>query len=228
MNVIFTSEFLLKVKASLWALGHFGSTNEGLHYLLIHNCLPLIVSLAQNCQVFSLRATAYYVLGLIATTQQGADELFKLGWFCTRHNRHIAWPIIEEEAWETSSELRIQPHFSEMTSTFYFFDSGIKDVENSTDDDTSESMAALPNVAISAPQKSRTLPTNQNQNNSYHTRSLSESKTFEIIRAPSDSKRASFRLGTEIVRRHRNNSTTESTTSGVSSCDSIGGGKSII
>ncbi|KAJ3642860.1 hypothetical protein Zmor_025609 [Zophobas morio] len=225
-----TEDDILKLKAALWALGHFGSTSEGLRYLILHNCLAAMIVLAQDCLVFSIRATSYYSLGLIATTRQGADELFKLGWFCTRHNRHIAWPIIEEEAWEDDSDdsLRLPCAFPDISSTLYFFDSGIKDVEGSTDDDTSESLVALPDSIIAGPQKSLTLPANQNQPSAYHKRSLSESKTFEIIRAPSDSKKGSFRLGTEIVRRVRNNSTTESTTSGVSSCDSVGGGRSVV
>jgi rapamycin-insensitive companion of mTOR len=225
-----TDEDILKLKASLWALGHFGSTTEGLRYLLLNNCLTSMITLAHDCLVLSIRATSYYALGLISTTRLGADELFKLGWFCTRHNRHVAWPIIEEEAWDEDADdsLRLPCGFPDISSTLYYFDSGIKDVEGSTDDDTSESMVALPGDAIVAgPQKSLTLPANQNQPSAYHKRSLSESKTFEIIRAP-DSKKGSFRLGTEIVRRVRNNSTTESTTSGVSSCDSVGGGKSVM
>lgn len=47
-----------------------------------------MVHLAQNSLVFSIRATAYYALGLIATTRAGADHLFKLDWVCTRHDRH--------------------------------------------------------------------------------------------------------------------------------------------
>lgn len=47
-----------------------------------------MVHQAQNSPVFSIRATAYYALGLIATTRVGADYLFKLGWVCTRHDRH--------------------------------------------------------------------------------------------------------------------------------------------
>lgn len=82
-----------------------------------------MVQLAQSSPVFSIRATAYYSLGLIATTRVGADFLFKLNWVCTRHDRHNRydkkekqqqtvfvfanncfvmwnrWPVIEEEKW---------------------------------------------------------------------------------------------------------------------------------
>lgn len=50
--------------------------------------------------IFSIRATAYFSLGLVATTRPGADCLFRLGWVCTRHDRHEKWPIIEDENWE--------------------------------------------------------------------------------------------------------------------------------
>lgn len=37
-----------------------------------------MVHLAENCEVYSVRATAFYSLGLVASTKNGADSLFKL------------------------------------------------------------------------------------------------------------------------------------------------------
>lgn len=68
-------------------------------------------------------------------------------------------------------------------------------------------------------QKSLTLPTGQNPTSAHHHRSLSESKTFDILKNYDQR----HRLSSEIPLRHRDNSITESTTSGVSSCDSIAG-----
>lgn len=99
----------------------------------------------------------------------------------------------------------------------------IPDVDSSTTDDEiifpggSSSQSLLPPY-----QKSLTLPNNQNNSSGYHKRSLSESKTFEIIRG-SDNRGRDFRFTADIAQRHRDNSVTESTTSGVSSCDSITG-----
>lgn len=100
MGICDTDRDILKLKSSLWALGHFGSSTKGAELLNSRGAIAAMVSLAQNSSVFSIRATAYYSLGLLATTRYGADCLFKLGWVCTRHDRHDRWPIIEEENWE--------------------------------------------------------------------------------------------------------------------------------
>lgn len=62
------------------------------------------MEIAEKCVVYSVRATSFYALGLIATTKLGADYLFKSGWVCARHDRHDRWPIIEEENWSERKE----------------------------------------------------------------------------------------------------------------------------
>lgn len=59
-----SDEDVLKLKAAIWAFGHFGSTSEGIRYLILHNCLAALITLAQDCLVFSIRSTSYYALGL--------------------------------------------------------------------------------------------------------------------------------------------------------------------
>lgn len=76
-------------------------------------------------------------------------------------------------------------------------------------------------------QKSLTLPANQTPPSGHHKRSLSESKTFEMIKCYKQRYQDKLDMKIEIAQRQRNNSTTESTTSGVSSCESVMG-KSII
>lgn len=101
-----------------------------------------MVQLAQTCPVYSIRATAFYCLGLVATTRLGADCLFKLGWVCTRHDRHDKWPIIEEENWE-DERLDDQPRSthigsdSERTSSDHPFigDCSFVIADDSTTDD---------------------------------------------------------------------------------------------
>lgn len=100
MGLCDTDADILKLKAAIWALGHFGSSTKGAELLNSRGAIAATVSLAQTSAVFAVRATAYYSLGLLATTRTGADCLFKLGWVCTRHDRHDRWPIIEEENWE--------------------------------------------------------------------------------------------------------------------------------
>lgn len=74
-----SDEDILYLKAALWALGQLGSATKGLEFLNTKNALGAIVALAESCVVFSIRSTAFYALGLIATTKYGADSLFKLG-----------------------------------------------------------------------------------------------------------------------------------------------------
>lgn len=79
MGLCETEEEILKIKAALWALGHLCNSVAGLEFIVNKNVLLYIVHLAEGCVVWSIKATAFYVLGLIATTDFGADCLFKLG-----------------------------------------------------------------------------------------------------------------------------------------------------
>lgn len=74
-------------------------------------------------------------------------------------------------------------------------------------------------VALTPNQRSLTLPSGQHPYAGHHQRSLSESKTFDIVRHYEQKQR----LSAEMSLRYRDNSITESTTSGVSSCDSMFG-----
>ncbi|KAF7728197.1 hypothetical protein EC973_006591 [Apophysomyces ossiformis] len=74
------AEVLQKLKAVLWALGNIGATKNGLPFLEEEDIVKDIVSMAENSEVLSLKGTCYYVLGLIAKTQQGVELLGELGW----------------------------------------------------------------------------------------------------------------------------------------------------
>lgn len=69
---------ILQVKASIWALCQIGSSKAGVKLLHSKNVISLIVGLAEKSEIYSIRATAFYALALIATTKFGADCLFKL------------------------------------------------------------------------------------------------------------------------------------------------------
>lgn len=229
-----TNDDVAKIKASLWALGHMGTSLDGLNLLKGRNIVNFMVSLAENCVVYSIRATAFYAISLLATTKFGADTLFKLGWVCTRHDRHDRWPIIEEENWSEKIEKRDEsiviekPIFTEdsdRTSSDQITTGEIylPDAESSTtDDDMLMGGEFLPHNVLYGNQKSLTLPYNVQNSGIYHKRSMSESKTFEIIRMP-ETRGKDVRITIELSQRHRDNSVTESTTSGVSSCDSAVG-----
>ncbi|CAO3591777.1 unnamed protein product [Absidia cylindrospora] len=71
-----------QLKSDLWAVGNIGSTRNGLLFLEEEDIVKNIVYLAENSQVLSLKGTCFYVLGLIAKTQQGVEILGELGWEC--------------------------------------------------------------------------------------------------------------------------------------------------
>ncbi|KAF5269709.1 hypothetical protein FQA39_LY08632 [Lamprigera yunnana] len=226
-----TDEDILNLKAALWCLGHFGSSPKGSEMLNGKEIISCMIRLAQHCIVYSIRATAFFVLSLIATNRLGADYLFKLGWVCTRHDRHNHWPIIEEEDWqeESNDEQIYNVHLSsdsEHTSSDHAFvgdfSINIPDADSTTTDE--DSTIPIDNTfGLTYHQKSSTLPSNQNTSSIQHKRSLSESKTFDVFKIL-DKKQTvgvEFRLGTDAPHRYRDNSTTESTTSGVSSCESV-------
>jgi len=55
-----------------------------------------IINIAETCPVLTIRATAYFALGLVATTRPGAMALGEKGWACVRHGRGEPWPIAPE------------------------------------------------------------------------------------------------------------------------------------
>lgn len=73
-------EVLSQLKAVLWALGNIGATKNGLPFLEDEDIVKDIIDLAENSEILSLKGTCYFVLGLIAKTQQGVELLGELGW----------------------------------------------------------------------------------------------------------------------------------------------------
>lgn len=87
---------ILELKAALWAAGHIATSSSGLEWLANEEVIQSIVTIAQSCPVYSIRSTAFYSIGLVATTGPGADLLSMLDWVSTRHHRHERWPVIHE------------------------------------------------------------------------------------------------------------------------------------
>lgn len=75
---------ILNLKVALWALGHLGGSIKGAELLNSKGILLCMIRLAQHCVVYSIRATAFFVLAIVATTRLGADYLFKLGQFISQ------------------------------------------------------------------------------------------------------------------------------------------------
>lgn len=92
----------------------------------------------------------------------------------------------------------------------------LHELENIDEDSMESAFPTLSSPAESQRVRQLTLPSNKSPPIIFHQRSLSESKTFDI---------SLEEYHNEKWKRMRNSSVTESTTSGVSSCDSHLGGK---
>ncbi|XP_052738397.1 rapamycin-insensitive companion of mTOR [Bicyclus anynana] len=252
-----TEQEIADLKASLWAMGNTGVTPQGLQQLInlsngfLEDSVPVhIVRLARYSPVYSVRATAFYVLGLIGSTYDGANLLADLGWLCVRHTRHDQFPVIPDD---TLPHI-LDPDTSHSCITSpdkrYALDIDLSEQSDHTDQSTAESLHSenvrlnrtIGSISVDNSErdvvdhkigfvdrrddkrKSHTLPT---QGSSSHERSLTESRTVDILsyeRAP-HRVHIENRLGRmnslDHAREARVRNTSESSTSGVSSCDSF-------
>ncbi|KAG0139923.1 hypothetical protein CROQUDRAFT_111390 [Cronartium quercuum f. sp. fusiforme G11] len=73
-------ELIAKLKTALWAIGNIGSSVGGLAFLEADSVVDDIAGIAETSNVFSVRGTCYYVLGLISSTPEGTELLSDSGW----------------------------------------------------------------------------------------------------------------------------------------------------
>jgi hypothetical protein len=71
---------LLKLKACLWSIGLISTSDLGIETLDVNGCIEDIVQIATQSPLLDLRGIAFYVLGLISKTMQGAEVLDEYGW----------------------------------------------------------------------------------------------------------------------------------------------------
>lgn len=84
---------VLKFKAALWIVGNVGSSDSGFQVLEnSRELIKLIHEIAKNASVLSLRGTAFYVLGLLGSTEEGAEEMKEHGWIVQKNNK-VALPL---------------------------------------------------------------------------------------------------------------------------------------
>ncbi|KAJ8979985.1 hypothetical protein NQ317_016648 [Molorchus minor] len=216
-----TDNEIMTLKASIWAIGHIGSSNRGYNYLNSFEVIDNIIYHTIRSPVYSIRATAFYALGHFATIPLGADDLSRKGWLCTRHNRHEHWPIIKEDYDENmylnnTSSMSTSDDVASLDATYDF--ENIHEVE--VEHDESPDILRTP---ICSPDNRRTrqstLPSNKRPPITFHKRSYSESKSFEVNNGLEQEIRPGVTMLTSFGRQ-RNSSMTESSTSGVSSSDS--------
>ena len=74
------SELINKLKSVLWAVGSIGANELGLPFLEAEDVVSQIVEIAENSPVLSVRGTCFFVLGLVSSTNAGAEALQDYGW----------------------------------------------------------------------------------------------------------------------------------------------------
>ncbi|CEP60273.1 TORC2 complex subunit TSC11 LALA0_S01e06942g [Lachancea lanzarotensis] len=78
-----TVEEHLELKAALWCCGYISSTMYGVELLDANSVTSDIVKISFAASSTSTKFTAFYVLGLIASTDEGCEILDELGWNCS-------------------------------------------------------------------------------------------------------------------------------------------------
>lgn len=132
---------LIKFKAALWIIGHVGSSESG--YQLLKNSreiIRLVTGLAKTASVLSLRGTAFYVLGLLGSTDDGVDEMKEHGWIAQKSNL-IALPLYLDLILKKPQD----GNYNGMNSTYLL--------------DTSQNHLESPNSSISCPASTTTRET---------------------------------------------------------------------
>ncbi|KAH9815957.1 Rapamycin-insensitive companion of mTOR, middle domain-containing protein [Melampsora americana] len=73
-------EVINELKTALWAIGNIGSSAGGLTFLEPEGVIDEIAEIAETSNVFSVRGTCCYILGLISSTLEGSELLSDSGW----------------------------------------------------------------------------------------------------------------------------------------------------
>ena len=69
----------------------------GLPLLDKQEVIPSLVNIAERSTVLTLRGTAFYALGLIASTQAGVQRLAELCWRSVMNHRSEEWPVLSAQ-----------------------------------------------------------------------------------------------------------------------------------
>jgi len=78
------------------AVDTVGATRLGFQLISESEIIPIIVRMASQSPVLSVRGTCFYVLCLLATTVEGSDALQELGWESIRHSHHEKFCLVDE------------------------------------------------------------------------------------------------------------------------------------
>ncbi|KAL8951614.1 MAG: hypothetical protein Q9222_002414 [Ikaeria aurantiellina] len=74
------TEAIVKLKGCMWAVGNIGSMELGASFLEDSDAVSLIIQMAEQSRVTTIRGTAFFVLGLISRTLHGMEMITEHGW----------------------------------------------------------------------------------------------------------------------------------------------------
>ena len=83
------------VKSAIWATAHISSSSIGAKWVDNLGGIAALINVAEKCNVYSLRGSAFYALGLVATNKYGCQLLSAYGWCSLRYGRNEQSPIME-------------------------------------------------------------------------------------------------------------------------------------
>ena len=63
------SQEWLKIKSAVWAASNISLSHDGVLLIEREGAINVMINIAEKNQVHSLRGTAFYALGLVATTR---------------------------------------------------------------------------------------------------------------------------------------------------------------
>ncbi|GLD52713.1 rapamycin-insensitive companion of mTOR isoform X2 [Lates japonicus] len=187
---------LLLLRFRPFLKGNDCSSNWGLN-LQEENVIPDILTLAQHCEVLSVRGTCVYVLGVISKTRQGCEVLKQYGWDAVRHSRRTSWPVTPDEVdTQLTSELSSVPSTlslnSESTSSRHNSESESQPNMYILDDDSPFTILASSRCVRTRFLNSLSLPSKK-------LRSTSDPKTPSGSRTPTDLKTGSMRRNRTVT-----------------------------
>ena len=95
-DVVIPAENLISLRAAIWAVCHVSAAPEGAKWMTEENVILSIISLAESSPQFSVRATCFYALSLVAMTKSGTSLLSSRGWCSLHYGKDERWPVAEE------------------------------------------------------------------------------------------------------------------------------------
>lgn len=62
-------------RAALWAIGHIGSSENGIKLILEQELVQPLIKVAENSEYLSLRGTCIYIIGMLSNTTIGRQAI---------------------------------------------------------------------------------------------------------------------------------------------------------